>query len=703
MNFLAPLFLTGFLAVGLPILFHLIRRTTRERKTFSSLMFLLPSPPRLTQRSRIEHLLLLLLRCLAICCLAFGFARPFLREAMAPPAGSNGKRIVLLVDDSASMRRANLWPDARAKVDSILRKTTPVDRVALYIFDRQLKPLITFDQWTATALTERGPLLARKLADTTPSWGSTQLGNALIQAAEILAEPGGKAPTDRGRIEVITDLQEGSQVEQLQGYEWPKGIEVSVEVLKPRGAGNASLQLVSDSEDSDTKSAQTVRVRASNTTGAKREQFKIGWARAEKGDFVGKPIDVYVPAGQSRILALPAPSAESADRIRLQGDDDEFDNAVFAIPPETLHLDVVYVGADSETDPKQPLYFLKRAFQETRHQSVRVNAHHSGDLLPALETQDSRLFILTAPLSVESATALRDQAIAGKTVLVVPNTVDMQTTLRGLLKSDNLRLEEVRPSNYAMLGEMDFRHPIFASFADPRFSDFTKIHFWKYYRLDPTGLPGARVLASFDSGDPSLVEVPTGKGRILILTSGWQPECSQLALSSKFVPLLYSILESSGVPAALPAQYRVGDVVPLAEFSIGGQPPTAIRLPDTTQLALAPADTNFSRTDMPGIYTLSTRDSARQFVVNLDPSESRTAPLPLDELERLGVPVLQTTAEVGLQEGERKTRFQNAELENRQKLWRWFIAGTLALLLFETWLAGRTARRALVSVNMANG
>ncbi len=45
MSFLAPFFLLGALAVAAPILFHLIRRTTRERKAFSSVMFLLPSPP----------------------------------------------------------------------------------------------------------------------------------------------------------------------------------------------------------------------------------------------------------------------------------------------------------------------------------------------------------------------------------------------------------------------------------------------------------------------------------------------------------------------------------------------------------------------------------------------------------------------------------------------------------------------------------
>ena len=60
MSFLAPLFLLGAAAIALPILFHLARRTTREHLLFSSLMFLQPTPPRVTRRSRLEHLLLLL-------------------------------------------------------------------------------------------------------------------------------------------------------------------------------------------------------------------------------------------------------------------------------------------------------------------------------------------------------------------------------------------------------------------------------------------------------------------------------------------------------------------------------------------------------------------------------------------------------------------------------------------------------------------
>src|SRR6188508_3042846 len=105
MSMLVPLYLAGLTALALPIIYHLVRRTPRGRQDFSSLMFLAPTPPRLTRRSRLDHLLLLALRLLAV-----AFARPFLREEAAlSMTDLAGRRVALLVDTSASMRRGDLW------------------------------------------------------------------------------------------------------------------------------------------------------------------------------------------------------------------------------------------------------------------------------------------------------------------------------------------------------------------------------------------------------------------------------------------------------------------------------------------------------------------------------------------------------------------------------------------------------------------
>src|SRR3954469_15070213 len=99
MGFLAPLYMIGLLAVGIPILLHLIRRTPQGRQMFSSLMFLSPSPPRLTKRSRLSNILLLLLRATIVTLLALAFARPFFHWGENQERQqSSGRRILFLVD-----------------------------------------------------------------------------------------------------------------------------------------------------------------------------------------------------------------------------------------------------------------------------------------------------------------------------------------------------------------------------------------------------------------------------------------------------------------------------------------------------------------------------------------------------------------------------------------------------------------------------
>jgi len=694
MSFLTPLFLLGALAVTFPVIFHLIRRTTRERVSFSSLMFLEASPPRLTRRSRLEHILLLLLRCAVLCLLALGFARPFIKRSVnPPPATTPSRRIVLLVDMSASMRRENLWAEARSRVQSILSKTSPADQLALFVFDRHVHPLLTFEQWDSTPANNRAAVAAGKLAESSPSWLATDLGGALVTAAEALADTAGKPSLSLRQIVLVSDLQEGCRLDGLQNYEWPKGVSILLEPLHPVYASNAGLQLVVSPEESRPNDGPTTRVRVNNASTSKREQFKIGWALPDGRTFAGRPVDLYVPAGQSRTSLVPAPpNGISLERIILQGDEDDFDNTVFVVPPEQARLTVLYCGNESESDSRGALYFIKRAFQETRRQAVDVLVRpEKQPLLPA-EIQQASLFIATAGISEERSRLVHEQVSAGKTLLLSLGNKETALTLARFLGMSQIATDEANPSRPAMLAEIDFKHPLFAPFADPRFSDFTKIHFWKYRRFDAATIPNARVLAKFDGGDPAVVEAPVGKGRVIILASGWGSEDSQLALSTKFVPLLYSMLEQSGTPPPLPAQLFVGDPLPLASLAGADHSALTIKNPDSLNLKLSASETNFTSTLTPGIYRLE--EPPKRFAVNLDASESRTVPLSVDELERRGVSISHRLPAI-VQESQRPVRLQNAELESRQKLWRILLIAGLAMLLLETWLAGRAARQAI--------
>ena len=691
MNFLAPFFLLGGLALAAPILYHLIRRTTRERTRFSSLMFLVPSPPRISKRHRLQHIFLLILRCLALALLAFGFARPFLtQKELDDPTVARPKRTVVLVDVSASMRREGIWTAARDRVADVINRAGLADQVAIVTFDRRATVLVSFEEWNRTAPTERSAFAVARLGGVAPTWAGTHLGNALITAAETLAETEGKDAPGPRQIVLVSDLQAGSRLEGLQAYEWPKGVALLVEPVKARNATNAGVHVVAEPVDSVRAADAPVRVRVTNAADSKREQFKIGWGNGTATGFAGAALDAYVPPGQSRIFALPLPKDVAvAGQVVLRGDDEEFDNAAYFIPPVQQRASVLWIGNDAPGDLRQPLFFLQRAFSDTPRLAVQVVSRRPDAALAPEELGAANVIFVADPVSAATAGALREQALAGKTLIVVPKGPELAPTLGALLGRDAVGLGEMRPTNYAMLAEIDFQHPLFAPFADPRFSDFTKIHIWKYRKLDPRTVPDARVVAKFDSGDPALVEVPAGRGRVFVLTTGWQPDDSQLAVSSKFVPLLWSWLELGGGLATPPAPFTIGDVV----LVVSAGTPTTVRGPGGVDVALAANATEFAATLQPGIYEVLGGTRPQRFAVNLDANENRTAPLGLDELEKLGVPVAQTQPAVAALPADKKTLLQGIEAENRQKLWRWFIAATLAVLLVESALAGWTARR----------
>ena len=709
MSFLAPLFLIGGLAIALPVVLHLVRRSSREKQLFSSLMFLKPTPPRMTRRNRLEHILLLLLRCLVIGLLAFAFARPFLQKPiLAAATDAAGAQIVLLVDTSASMRREGFWAEAMAKAEAALKKTTPTDQVAIFTFDDQVRTTLSFEEWAGMNLADRSALAAQRLAGFQPTWRATHLGNALMAAVDVLEDAGKRDPhTGPRRIVLITDLQEGSRLDGLQGFEWPRGIQVVAELVKIRRPTNAGLQWVLDADDSNPLAAEaSVRLRVSNSSDAEREQFQVRWT----GSGAAASLDAYVPPGQSRIVPAPPPPANTTSgRLMLSGDDHDFDNSVYVVQPKAEVVDVLYLGNDAETDSSQSLYYLKRAFQDTRRQAVRLVPAESSRRTPAPTTENPpphlggyKFAIVTSTLSEEATRNLCQFLTNGGTALLAMNEPQSAKTIGQLTGVPDLAATEASVPNYAMFGQMDFAHPLLAPFADPRFGDFTKIRFWKHRKLSSEKLSGSRIIASYDDNDPAILEAPVGRGRLFVLTSSWRPADSQLALSSKFVPLLYSLLDQAGGFGGQLAQVRVGDSVELSALaSRQTRSAMSVRKPDGSVVEIPVGDTRFAQTDQPGIYEVSaSAQPPLQFAVNLDAAESRTTPLPVEELERLGVPL--KTAEVSpARQLAQQQALHNADLEARQKLWRWLIVAALAVLLVETWLAGRFTRRPAINSEAA--
>src|SRR5207244_13087696 len=94
LTFLQPAFLFGALAAAVPVIIHLIYRRRALVHRFPAVRFLLLADKRTARKFRLARWLLLALRMLAICLLAFSLARPHLSgwhvraAALAPPPGA---------------------------------------------------------------------------------------------------------------------------------------------------------------------------------------------------------------------------------------------------------------------------------------------------------------------------------------------------------------------------------------------------------------------------------------------------------------------------------------------------------------------------------------------------------------------------------------------------------------------------------------
>ena len=689
MSFLTPLFLLGGAAIAAPIIFHLIRRTSREKTPFSSIMFLAPSPPRITKRSRLEHLFLLLLRCLVLLMLAAGFARPFMKDGSdTDKTDGPGKRTLILVDTSASLQREGAWEKMEEAFNDALKDAGMSDAIAVYRFDHGFEPVITFQRWTETPTGQRAALARSEFEKLKPGWGSTRLGAALARAAALLEEQDDEEDQDiPSGLELLSDLQKGSDLSELQSFEWPTDMKLKIRQIASDDGPNAGIQFLpptpGDAKNTD-KDLQKVRVY--NAADSEKEQFQVTWMTAD-GKKYGLPTDVYVPPGQSRVVSMERPEIDTAStRLSLTGDTEQFDNTTWLIPPTPRVVNVDYLGTVASDDLKSPYFFMQVVLQDTRDYAFKVRQYSPGQLF-----EPNDFMIICDALPNDSIAIVRKFLEGGGSVLLAPTSVAALTSMFQIFKAAPVGIEEVVPPRYALFGEIQFQHPLFVPFADPRFSDFSKIHFWRYRKFPAESLNGSQVLARFDNDDPALVQVPLGKGMAYVLAANWYPTDSQLGLSTKFVPLVFTMLELSGTLARTPQQHIVGSKVSVPFGKSAGR--VSVKLPDGNSVTMDAGETSFDETALPGLYTMSSGTNNVRFAVNVDPRESRTDALAQEELEQLGVVLGNNTSEAMLT-AEEKRRLKNAELENKQKLWRWLIVAALVVLSLEILIAGRLGRPA---------
>ncbi|MEM9646333.1 MAG: BatA domain-containing protein, partial [Planctomycetota bacterium] len=450
MSLLAPLYLIAAAAVAIPILVHLIRRRPKAEMTFSSLMFLRESPPKLTKRSRLDDWPLLLMRALALMLMAMAFARPFFRSEDMRSSKTFGRRLVLMIDTSASMRRSGIDLATQNRVGEFVDSLRPDDAVAVLTFDRETQVALDFVDSARLDEVSLKQTLRDIAKRAKPTWRSSDLGQALAFASEWVGRRP-DIPTDAANesvdrpsvsvssentsdslsllptnLVVITDLQVGSSTTVLQSLVWPDELNVDFQLVSTDSPTNAAARLLqAKQQDLSTSQEPVWKVRVSNAGDSDRDDFRLAWGNGDGSIREDSVTNVIVPPGQSLVIKVPPPEPGDNELI-LKGDDQEFDNVFSFVPLVKRQLRFAYIGESGDDPRDDPAYFLKqiplgnsqRDVDLIQVQTMDSNAVSETLKQAASDVVGTPLVCLASPIGSAHRSSLRDYIRRGGRILI---------------------------------------------------------------------------------------------------------------------------------------------------------------------------------------------------------------------------------------------------------------------------------------------
>src|ERR1700730_16537338 len=340
MGFLAPWFLSGIAAVALPFYVHLLRRHTTIPHPFSSLMFFERRTQSSIKHRRLRYLLLLSLRTLLFLLLALAFANPFINRTAANM--SSEKLLLLVIDNSCSMRAGTRLADARREALSVLSSKSPADRAQVMALGSQIQ-VLTQPSQDAGAL--RAAVESLQPGDSHGNFG--ELARSLRSLAESIPTP--------IELHLFSDMQKSAMPASFAELALPPNISLVLHPVVKSAAPNWTVESVNvPGQVWDPKKTRVqVVVAGFNTPAATRKIYLLANGKTLATQSVAVPANgratvefqsLDVPYGFTRCEAR----IDSSDTLSAD------DSSIFAVErTDPRRVLFVYEAGDS----RSPVYF----------------------------------------------------------------------------------------------------------------------------------------------------------------------------------------------------------------------------------------------------------------------------------------------------------------------------------------------------------
>lgn len=625
MSFLAPLGL-AFAALGAVVLvLHMLKMKRREVDVSSTLLWkktiedLRANAP----FQRLRRSLLLLLQLLLVLALAIALARPI--RHLAEEAG---RRIVILVDVSASMRareaggktRLDLAKaEARAIVDGLARG----DRAAIVSFDTRAR--------AHTVLSESPAILRAAVDALAPTDLPTDVREGLALAAAALREAHGA-----GEIVLLSDGRFGPAGDVDLGGAKVRYVRTGGQVENAGIVGLDVRRRVDESGGTEV----LARIASFAATPRKLTVALNRPAREGAASVLldAKEVEVAAGGAESVVFSLPA-AARGYHEVAIEregGDALALDDAAgFVVrPPDPVEVLLVTPGN----------YFLERLIAVDPELSGRTIA---PEKLAALDLAGGPVVIFdrTAP----------------------PADLPPQGSIFVGCAPPGRKAAREAPAKDPAIAEWDALHPTV------RFASFGELTILEAAPL--VLMAQDRVILSSDAG-PLIAEIHDGRTRAIAVSFDLMK--SDWPLKSSF-PIFFrnAIRHVSGRETSDRALSRVGEPLELDGLARDGE----VAITDPAGV------TRRIRTDAAGRATLAEARAVGRYTV--EPGGGRPAFEVAVDLLDAKESDLAPADKIDL--GERPVETVLASLEAPRPLWKLFAAAALALAAIEWWVYNRRA------------
>jgi hypothetical protein len=512
---LAPWFLAGLAALAVPFYVHLLRRHTTVPKPFSSLMFFERRTQSSIKHRRLRYLLLLSLRALLFVLLVLAFANPFINRTAA--SINSEKLLLLVIDNSFSMRAGTRLADARREALSVLSSRRPTDKAQVMALGSQIQVLT---QPTLDAAALRAAVDTLQPGDSRANYG--ELARAVRSLAGTVQTP--------IELHFFSDMQKSAMPASFSELTLPVNVSLVLHPVVKESVPNWTVENVNaPGQVWDPKKARVQAVIAGfGTPAATRTVSLIVNGKTAATKTVGVPAN-----GRATVefQSLDVPYGFTRCEVRIDSADSfPADDVSFFAVERSDPRRALFVS--DAADSRSPLYF-RSALGSAAESAFTLDVVSAGQA--ANQPLSKYAFVVLSDLISVPATfesALLKYVQAGGSLWIAEGASAAHTAHVPVFGATVLESRDYSRTSdrYLSVGDADPSHP-----SVEKADRWSGVKFYFAVRVDPGD---ARVIARLSDGTPLLLEKKIGEGDVLLFTSGLDNLTNDFPLHPIFVPFV---------------------------------------------------------------------------------------------------------------------------------------------------------------------